>query len=197
MSNAAKLLQKHNQQMDAHFAALYAPDRKRLVFGDGDARSRIVLVGEAPGEQEALAGKPFVGKAGKLLDGFLASTGLNRADIYITNVVKFRPTAISKTGRTVNRTPSAEEIALFTPWLRREMELIAPEYIVTLGNVALKAVSGDRTALIGACHGRLFPGGGMEAHLFPIYHPAAVIYRRALAQTYADDLAAFRRLLSR
>ena len=100
-----------------------------------------MLIGEAPGEQEALEGRPFVGKAGKNLDGFLKAVGLRRGEIYVTNVVKLRPTRQSAAGRVVNRPPSREEKALFTPWLMREIALVRPGALVTLGNVALQALS--------------------------------------------------------
>ena len=195
--NKKQKIVKQNEQMLEHFDSIYAPEKKKIVFGDGDARAKIVLVGEAPGEQEALQGKPFVGKAGKILDEFLQKTEIRREDIYITNVVKLRPTAISKAGRTVNRAPSKEEIGLFHPWLQKEMEIIEPMYIVTLGNVALKAVSDNKAAVIGDYHGKIYPGGAMGAHLFPLYHPAAVIYNRALKETYEADLETLRRLLKR
>ena len=85
-----------------------------------------MLVGEAPGEQEALEGRPFVGKAGRNLAGFLEALGLRRSEIYITNVVKVRPTRVSPAGRVVNRPPSREEKALFTPWLMREVAVVRP-----------------------------------------------------------------------
>jgi uracil-DNA glycosylase family 4 len=181
-------LAKHNAQMLEHFDAIYAPEKKKIVFGGGNPGASIVLIGEAPGEQEALQGKPFVGKAGKVLDEFLEKTGIRREDLYISNVVKLRPTAISKAGRTVNRAPSREEIALFRPWLQKEMEIIRPKYIVTLGNVALKAVSDNKSAVIGELHGKLYPGGAMGAQLFPLYHPAALIYNRSLREVYQEDL---------
>ncbi len=190
-----QLIQRHNAQMLEHFDAIYAPEKRKLVYGDGDASASVVLIGEAPGEQEALQGKPFVGKAGKILDDFLERTGLARAEIYITNVVKLRPTAVSKAGRTVNRAPSKEEIALFRPWLQKEMELIAPKYIVTLGNVALRAASDSKTAVIGDFHGKIWADTPMGAALFPLYHPAAVIYNRALKETYEADLDTLRAIL--
>ncbi len=193
----SKQLLAHNAALAAYFDDLLAPEKKRIVFGDGDPRARIVLIGEAPGEQEALLGKPFVGKAGKILDEFLEKTGLKREDLYITNVVKWRPTAVSKAGRTINRAPNREELALFLPWLQKELKLLQPAYIVTLGNTPLRAVSGLKSAVIGQYHGRMFPGGAFGAHFFPLYHPAAVIYNRSLRDTYLADLAAFAALLRR
>ena len=128
---------------------------KTPVFGEGKINAKIALVGEAPGGEEEKAGRPFVGKAGKNLTEFLSSLNLSRDEVYITNAVKLRPTKPSpKTGRELNRTPSAQEIQFFNPYLHRELEIIAPCYIVTLGNIPLRAVSG-KDIKIGECHGRL------------------------------------------
>ena len=166
-----------------------------LVFGEGPKKNPVLmLIGEAPGEQEALQGRPFVGKAGKNLDAFLEAVRLNREDIYITNVVKIRPSKISAAGRVVNRPPSREEKALFIPWLMREIALVRPDAIVTLGNVALQAFVED---VIGNRHGRwtqavIHPANdaAFTLPLFALYHPASVIYNGSLKETYAHDLAA-------
>ena len=180
-------LERLYEECTAYFDGLYAPEKKVYVFGDGDAAARIVMVGEAPGEQETLLGKPFVGKAGKNLDEFLHMTGLKRADLYITNVVKFRPVKISDKGRASNRPPTKEEISLFLPFLRREMEILKPDVIVTLGNVPLKALH-DPKAVIGSCHGQLI------GKVFPLYHPASIIYNRALKPVYEQDVRTFAQL---
>lgn len=159
---------------------------KVLVFGEGPRGARIMLIGEAPGEQEALLGRPFVGRAGKNLDGYIEATGLEREKMYITNTVKFRPTRISPAGRVVNRTPSKEEIALFLPFLEREIELVSPGIIVTLGNVPLRALIGADAA-IGEMHGRPISLKGRT--LFPMYHPASLIYNRSLGPVYTADMA--------
>ena len=188
--DALTQLARLNEECAAYFDDLYAPDRKVYVFGDGDARARVALVGEAPGEQETLLGKPFVGRAGKNLESFLAATGQRRADLYITNTVKFRPTRLSPTGRTVNRPPTREEIALFCPWLKREMGIIAPKWIVSLGNVPLRALTGKPLA-IGSVHGQVLESE-LGAPLFALYHPASVLYNPKLREVYARDLEALR-----
>ena len=188
--DALTQLARLNEECAAYFDDLYAPDRKVYVFGDGDARARVALVGEAPGEQETLLGKPFVGRAGKNLESFLAATGLRRADLYITNTVKFRPTRLSPTGRTVNRPPTREEIALFCPWLQREMGIVAPKWIVSLGNVPLRALTGKPLA-IGSVHGQVLESE-LGAPLFALYHPASVLYNPKLREVYARDLEALR-----
>ena len=177
-------MKKLNSEMAKFFRELYAGEDKVLVFGEGSKKSRIMLVGEAPGAQEALLGRPFVGKAGKNLDEFLELSGFKREELYITNVVKFRPTKISAAGRTVNRAPTREEIQLFLPWLKKEIALIKPQCVVAMGNTALYALHGK--AAIGAVHGQFLETEGRP--LYPIYHPASLIYNHALADIYREDL---------
>ena len=161
-------------------------DRK-LVFGEGKTDGGIMLIGEAPGGEEEKMGRPFVGKAGKNLDEFIELAGLKREDLYITNVVKFRPTSISeKTGRKVNRTPNREEIEEFVPLLKKEISSYKPYLIVTLGNVPLKAVTGNNRLSIGDCHGKIMELEGLN--IYPLYHPASVIYNRNLQNVYASDV---------
>lgn len=179
-------------------AEVYSASGKVVVFGEGNLDASVVLVGEAPGEQETLQGKPFVGKAGKNLDAFLEKLSLKREDIYITNVVKFRPVKVHpRTGSLSNRPPSREEIGLCFAFLLGELEIIQPKVVVTLGNVALKAVADDGRAVIGAWHGKPVE---LEVHklkftIFPLYHPASIIYNRDLGDTYDEDLVALRRYL--
>jgi DNA polymerase len=180
-----KQVQKFQQEMTAFFRELYVGEQKNLVFGDGDEHAAIVMIGEAPGAQEALQGKPFVGKAGKNLDEFLSLSGLDRRALYITNTVKFRPTRISDAGRVVNRPPTQEEIKLSLPWLLREIEMIKPQTIVTLGNVPLKALLGKEKS-IGTCHGQWIEW--KKYKVYPLYHPASVIYNPALKETYQQDV---------
>jgi len=103
----------------------------------------------------------------------------------VSNTVKFRPTRISDAGRTVNRPPTREEIALFLPWLKREIAMVSPECVVTLGNVPLKALY-DRRAVIGDVHGRFIEADGMR--LYPMYHPASMIYNPSLKEVYREDV---------
>lgn len=169
---------------------------KKLVFGEGSSTPLLMMIGEAPGGDEEKQGKPFVGKAGKNLSSFLEVIGLKREEIYISNVVKLRPTKVSpKTGKAVNRPPSREEIAFFLPYLVEEIQLISPKIIVTLGNVPLKAVSGDKNISIGDVHGKPYP---LEKNqiLFPLYHPAAIIYNRALSEIYQEDLLTLKGFLN-
>lgn len=170
---------------------------KTIVFGEGAEQPALMMIGEAPGGDEEKQGRPFVGKAGKNLSAFLEVVGLKREEIYISNVVKLRPTKESpKTGKAVNRPPSAEEIAFFLPFLQEEIKVIAPKVIVTLGNVPLKAVTGEKKAVIGDYHGKPTPLADGRT-LFALYHPAAVIYNRALQTTYDEDLLALKAFLQK
>lgn len=168
-----------------------------IVFGEGAENPALMMIGEAPGGDEEKQGRPFVGKAGKNLSAFLEVVGLKREEIYISNVVKLRPTKESpKTGKAVNRPPSAEEIAFFLPYLLEEIKVISPKVVVTLGNVPLKAVTGEKKAVIGEYHGKPTPLADGRT-LFALYHPAAVIYNRALQATYDEDLLALKAFLQK
>ncbi len=196
-----KQLEKLKQECTKFFDELYRPDKKILVFGEGNPNARLLLVGEAPGKQETLQRRPFVGQAGKNLDEFLQVVGLEREDLYITNVVKFRPFKLNeKTGRTSNRPPTREEIELSRGWLYKEIEIIKPMVVVSLGNVALQAITNDRSKTIGQVHGtpmNIQVGeSGFATILFPLYHPASVIYRKGLKDTYLKDLRALREYLN-
>ena len=178
-------LEKLKEEIRAMVKEVY-PDREWvLVFGEGPAQARLMLVGEAPGEQEAMLGRPFVGKAGKLLDAFIAGTGLTRGEMYVTNTVKFRPSRISKARRVVNRTPTQEEIAAFLPFLKKEIAQVNPACVVTLGNVPLRALLGEKET-IGQAHGQM---RRQEDRLyFPMYHPASMIYNPGLKAIFAQDM---------
>src|SRR5918997_1239700 len=140
----------------------------RCVPGEGNPEAAVVFVGEAPGATEDELGRPFMGRAGKLLDELLAEAGVVRADVWITNVVKARPPK--------NRDPKAPEIAHWMPVLERELELIRPRLVVPLGRHALKHFA--PAAKIGEVHGTL-----VEDRLFPLYHPAAAMYNQTLKGT--------------
>ena len=152
----------------------------RCVPGEGNPAASVVFVGETPGASEDQLGRPFVGRAGKLLDELLAEAGLVRSDVWITNVVKARPPK--------NRDPKAPEIAHWMPVLEREIELIQPRYIVPLGRHALKHFA--PTAKIGDVHGTL-----VDERLFPLYHPAAAMYNQTLKRTLFEDARALGVLL--
>ena len=184
-------MQAFEQEGTQFFRPLWPGEDKILVFGDGNTdHPPLMLIGEAPGEQETLKRRPFVGKAGKNLDGFLELMGMERQEIYVSNVVKIRPTARGASGRVRNRAPSKEEIALFLPFLMKEIDLVVPRALVTLGNVPLRALTGDKST-IGDMHGAWHTAvNGLP--LFALYHPAAIIYRRELLSVYEQDVCSLR-----
>ena len=194
-------MQSFNQKMARFFQTLWPAEEKPVVLGEGNTEHPpVMLIGEAPGEQESLQGRPFVGKAGKNLDVFLQVLELKREDIYISNVVKIRPTKVSEKGRVSNRPPNKEELALFTPYLMEEILLVQPRIIVTLGNVALKALCSPK-AIIGDMHGQesritvTHEKQQGDFRLFPLYHPASIIYNRSLQEVYDSDLRALKKVL--
>ena len=159
-----------------------------VVPGIGSADARLLFIGEAPGKKEDETGEPFVGAAGKFLNEMLASIGLNREDIYITNVVKYRPPN--------NRDPLPEEVVACWPWLRAQVELIAPKIIVLLGRHALERfVPGKR---ISVEHGKAFrrtvPDLGTYV-FFALYHPAAALYNGSMRETLMKDFAKMPKIL--
>lgn len=178
-------MEKFRGELTRFIDELYEGERKTLVHGEGRIGARVMLIGEAPGEQETLQGRPFVGKAGKNLDEFLQLAGIDRTELYVSNTVKFRPTRISDAGRTVNRPPTQEEVHLFLPWLKREIDMVNPECVVTLGNVPLRALT-DRRTVIGDVHGAFLERDGRR--IFPMYHPASMIYNPSLREVYRADV---------
>ncbi len=161
--------------------------RSQVVFGVGDPHAALLFVGEGPGEQEDRQGEPFVGRAGRLLTQLIEGIGLTRDDVYIANVVKCRPPG--------NRDPLPVEIETCAPWLDRQIELIEPRVVVTLGNFATKLLLGTKEGIT-KLRGRQFPfeRAGVSAVLVPTLHPAAVLRNggRALAETRADFVVAKR-----
>ena len=135
-----------------------------LVFGEGDPDAQLMIIGEGPGEEEDLSGRPFVGRAGQLLDRILESVEIYRDDIYITNMVKFRPPA--------NRNPSLEEIKASEPVLIEQIRLIKPQVIATLGNVPTQHFLANREGIT-KCRGSWQEWCGIR--LFPLYHPAYLL----------------------
>ena len=168
---------------------LYAT-RTQSVFGAGHPDADLLFVGEAPGFHEDQQGLPFVGQAGKLLERLLAGIGLTRADVYIANVLKSRPPG--------NRDPQPEEISACEGWLFRQIELIEPKVVATLGNFATKLLSG-RPHGITRVHGQEHETtlGGRRVLLYPLYHPAAALYTPAMLKILEDDFRRLPELLGR
>jgi uracil-DNA glycosylase len=167
-----------------------AGSRTQVVFGSGDPEADLMFVGEAPGFHEDKQGVPFVGAAGKLLDGLLAGIGLTRADVYVCNVLKCRPPG--------NRDPLPGEIEACESHLWRQIELIRPRVVATLGNFATKLLSG-RPAGITRVHGQEQETtlGGRRVLLYPIYHPAAALYTPRMLDVLKSDFARLPELIGR
>ena len=178
--------------MMARESALRFPGRK-TVYGVGPEHPSVMLVGEAPGAREVEEGRPFAGAAGKNLDEFLNATGLARDELYISNVVKIRPCETGPTGRLRNRPPNREEIAFFLPFLEKEILLLSPRLLVTLGNTPLQALY-QPASTVGACHGQQLLSR-LNLPLFSLYHPASIIYNRSLASIYQSDMERLARLI--
>lgn len=163
---------------------------KEIVFGDGNTDTRLILIGEAPGKDEVQQAKPFVGAAGKNLMEFLDKLAIKREDIYITNAIKYRLSKVNpETNRVSNRPATKKEIEENREYLLKEINIINPEYIITLGNVPLRSVCGTNVT-IGEVHGRInrVEVLGTEYNLFPLYHPASIIYNAKLKVVYYEDL---------
>lgn len=156
------------------------------VIGEGNIEADIMFIGEAPGKNEALSGKPFCGASGKILDELLQSINLERSNVYITNIVKDRPPE--------NRDPSLEEIKIYGPFLDRQIEIIKPKVIATLGRFSMQYIFEKFGLLlelkpISEIHGKefLIEMNYGKVKVIPLYHPAASIYNQHLKQTLRED----------
>ena len=163
--------------------------RTQVVFGVGNPHADLMFVGEAPGFHEDKQGYPFVGQAGKLLDKLLGGIGLSRDDVYVANVLKCRPPG--------NRDPIPDEIEACEGHLFRQISLIEPRVIATLGNFATKLLSGKQHGIT-RVHGAPQPTtfGGRSVLLYPLYHPAAALYTPAMLRTLEEDFARLPELLT-
>lgn len=152
-----------------------------LVMGDGNADADIVFIGEAPGKNEDLQGLPFVGAAGKFLNEMLAGIGLERKDVYITNIVKYRPPN--------NRDPLPEEKKAFWPYLVRQLQVIQPKVVITLGRHSMEYFLPNQK--ISAIHGepKRVAFGDDKIVILPLFHPAAALYNGGMRQTLVDDFS--------
>jgi len=158
--------------------------RTTSVPGEGPADARIMLIGEAPGWNEDQQGRPFVGAAGKFLEELLANAGLTRDEVFITNVVKSRPPG--------NRDPLPDEIAACAPFLERQIEVIDPDVVVTLGRFSMaRWFPGERISRI---HGQ--PKRVGQRLIVPMYHPAAALHQQALKATILEDFGRLPRILA-
>jgi len=166
-----------------------AATRKTVVFGAGNADAELMFVGEAPGASEDEQGVPFVGRAGKLLEQLLGEIGLARAEVFIANVLKCRPPG--------NRDPLPVEIDNCQDYLHRQVELIQPTVICTLGNFSTKLLRGEQTGIT-RLHGQpeVLTLGRRAVRLYPIYHPAAALYTPRMLETLREDFTRLPELLA-
>ena len=159
-----------------------AKEATNLVMGVGNAKADVLFIGEAPGKNEDLQGEPFVGAAGKFLDEMLEQIGLDRTQVYITNIVKYRPPN--------NRDPLPEEKKAFWPYLVRQVKAIKPKVIVTLGRHSMEYFLPERR--ISQIHGqpKRINFGGEKIVILPLFHPAAALYNSSMRETLIDDFQA-------
>jgi len=169
---------------------LLAETRTQVVFGSGNPNAELMIVGEAPGYHEDQGGLPFAGQAGELLERLLAGIGLGRDEVYLANVLKCRPPQ--------NRDPLDAEIAACEPHLFRQIELVRPRVVATLGNFATKLLSG-RSFGITRVHGQEHEVtlSSTTVVLYPVYHPAAALYTPSMLKALEDDFARLPALLGR
>ena len=166
-----------------------ASTRQTVVFGAGNADADLMFVGEAPGAHEDKQGLPFVGQAGKLLEKLLGEIGLARGEVWISNVLKCRPPG--------NRDPHPNEVEACQDYLWRQVELIEPRVLCTLGNFSTKLLRGDPTGIT-RLHGQAEPRviGPRAVRLYPLYHPAAALYTPSMLETLRADFARIPDLLA-
>lgn len=184
ISKQAKLDQIAAEIVKSNVCPDLAKQAKHLVFGEGNPDAAVVFIGEAPGKKEDETGKPFVGAAGKFLNELLASIGLDREDIFITNIVKYRPPN--------NRDPKPEEKEAFLPYLQAQLEVIRPKLVVTLGRHSTNCFLPELK--IGQAHGQ--PQRWENWDILPLYHPAAALYNGSQRQILVDDFKVITQLIS-
>jgi len=189
MSKTDQLRKIKDEVLALKASPLYTERVKNKVFpviGEGSHDASIMFIGEAPGKNEAATGKPFCGASGRILDQLLASVGINRKDVYVTNIVKDRPPQ--------NRDPLPDEIEIYGPFLDRQIEIIEPKVIATLGRFSMDYVMrrlGLEAELdsISKMHGQAFTAktGYGSVTVIPLYHPAVAIYNQASKDTLIQD----------
>jgi uracil-DNA glycosylase family 4 len=185
-------MERLNEEVATCSRCPLSASRTQAVPGEGPANARILFIGEAPGKNEDLQGRPFVGRAGRILDELLASIDLERNQVYITNIVKCRPPK--------NRDPTPAEITACHPYLERQIAMIRPRVIVPLGRFSMRIICeayGIRPGPIGEMHGSVIQasGPGAEVVIVPMYHPAAAIYNPYKKTDILEDFQTLRRVL--
>ena len=189
MSKTDQLRQIRDEVIALKESPLYAERVQNKVFpviGEGSHDARVMLIGEAPGKNEAASGRPFCGRAGQILDELLASAGIDRKEIYITNIVKDRPP--------FNRDPLPEEIQIYGPFLERQISIIQPAVIATLGRFSMEYIMrlmglGFQLGPISKLHGQTFQATASygPVTVIPLYHPAVAIYNQSSKDVLVKD----------
>lgn len=156
-----------------------ARDAKNLVMGDGDINAEVVFIGEAPGKNEDEVGLPFVGAAGKFLDEMLGEIGVRRDEVYITNIVKYRPPN--------NRDPLPDEKSAFWPYLIRQLGVINPKIIVTLGRHSMEYFLPNQKISLVHGQAKRVVFADKKIIIFPLYHPAAALYNGSMRKVLIED----------
>lgn len=181
---SGKTLEEALSGVSACCRCALADTRTNTVPGAGSANAKVMFIGEAPGRNEDLKGLPFVGSAGKMLDGLLSQVGLAREDIYIANILKCRPPK--------NRDPRTAEIEACTPWLREQIRAVSPSVLVTMGNFSTRFVLQTKESIT-QLRGKVHVLGPF--HVLPTFHPAAAIYDRKKIEVLEQDFALLGSLL--
>lgn len=173
--------------IEKNICAELAATATNLVMGDGNLNAEIVFIGEAPGKNEDEQGLPFVGAAGKFLNEMLAAAGLERSDVYITNIVKYRPPN--------NRDPFPDEKKAFWPYLLKQLQIIQPKVVITLGRHSMEYFLPDMK--ISQIHGQAkrIQFGDDKLVIIPLYHPAAALYNGSMRQTLIDDFVSVPKII--
>jgi len=168
--------------------------RIKMVNGEGNILSPVFLIGEAPGQNEDIAGLPFQGQAGSILNKLLSQTSLNRSDFYIDNIVKCRPILI-RNNKKENRQPTAEEIELCRDNIEQTIATGKPKAIVAMGNVALKYLLDDRSKSITKMRGQFIWSDKYQCYVYPVFHPAAILRQFEYYNVTANDFARLKQFI--
>jgi uracil-DNA glycosylase family 4 len=189
MTKQQQLDQLRQEILTANICPGLRAQATQLVMGDGNLDADIVFIGEAPGKNEDEQGIPFVGAAGKFLNEMLAAANMKREDVYITNIVKYRPPN--------NRDPLPEEKQAFWPYLLKQLQIIQPKVVVTLGRHSMEYFLPGM--YISQIHGqpKLISFGNDKLVIVPLYHPAAALYNGGLRQTLIDDFVRMPEILAK
>ena len=189
MDKQAELDKIRQAILDNNICPELAAGATNLVMGDGNVSADIVFIGEAPGKSEDEQGLPFVGAAGKFLNEMLAAAGMDRSDVYITNIVKYRPPN--------NRDPLPEEKQAFWPYLVKQLQVIDPKVVITLGRHSMEYFLPDMK--ISQIHGqpKRIQFGDNKLVVVPLYHPAAALYNGSMRQSLIDDFISIPEVIKR